>query len=245
MKKSILLTLFSIFAFAFSVQAQDAERYSSNRLDNLANRLKGYTVDLADRTSEDLRRNNLNSRSELETAFLAQQLDASAGLFQQLVRDGRRAAELRDAAGILSDLVRRAPNYGSNRNLWRDAQNAIGDINRELGSGGGWNNGGNNNGNTKGRATWRGKVDDKVRLEISDRNIFTRTVAGKSFGQGNFNFTSALPSRSVTVDVGKKIGRGEVRVIQQPDRYNGYTAIIEITDADWGEREYELEIYWR
>lgn len=245
MKKSILFTLFSILALTFSIQAQDNERYSSSRLDNLANRLKGQTVDLADRTSDDLRRSNSNSRAVLEAAFLAHQLDASAGLFQQIIRDNRRAAELRDAVAILSDLARRAPGYGSNSNLWRNAQSTINDISRELGGGGGWNPGGNNQGNSSGRVSWQGMVDDRVRLEIRDRDVYTQTISGNPFGQGAFNFTAPLPRRNVTVGVEKRKGRGEVRVIQQPNRNNGYTAIVEISDREGGAREYELEIFWR
>ena len=248
MKKSILFVLFTILTFAFAAQAQDAERYSSTRLDNLANRLKGYTVDLVDRTSNDLRRGNNNSRNDIEEAFLAHQLDASAGLFQQMVRDNSRAAGLRDAAGILTDLTRRIPGFGRNNSLWRNAQNTINDISRELGSNYGGNNPGNNNpGNTpaSGRAYWRGMVDNRVQLEIRGLNLVTRSVEGRDYGSGTFSFTSGLPRRNVSVDVIKKSGRGNVRVIQQPRRDNDYTAIIEIHDNDGGARDYQLEIVWR
>lgn len=248
MKKSILLVLFTILASIFTAQAQDAERYSSTRLDNLANRLKGYTVDLVDRTSNDLRRGNNNSRNDIEEAFLAHQLDASAGLFQQMVRDNSRAAQLRDAAGFLTDLTRRIPGFGRNNNLWRNAQNTINDINRELGGNYGGNNPGNNNpGNnpSTGRAYWRGMVDNRVQLEIRGLNLVTRSIEGRDYGSGTFSFTSGLPRRNVSVDVIKKSGRGNVRVIQHPRRDNDYTAIIEIHDEGSGARDYQLEIVWR
>lgn len=244
MKKIILLTL-ALIAFGLSVQAQ-TPNFSSTRLDNLANQLKRQTVDLADRAAEDLKRSNSNSRSELETAFLAHQFDAGAGLFQQLVRDNRSAVELRDAASILTDLARRAPNSGTNRNLWRNAQNAVNDINRELG--------GNNDGDTgdgggedsaTGRAFWRGTVDKEVRLVIRDRNIETRLISGNPYSDGNFSFTSPLPTHNVSVEVNKKKGRGNVRILQQPRRNNDYTAIVQIYDEGGGAREYELEIFWR
>jgi len=256
MKKLILFAVSSILLFTFSVTAQDVipapssdvNRYSSTRLDNLVNQLKSTTVDLADRASEDLRGGNSNTRAAIETAFLAHQLDASVGFFQEFIRDGRRAAELRDAAAIISDLIRRAPASDSSSNLWRDAQRTIGDINREIG-GGGNNNGGNNNGGNNppstGRAFWRGTVDKEVHLVIQNRRIETRTISGTPYTNEVFSFASSLPTRNVTVEVIKKSGRGQVNVIEQPSRDNDYTAVVQILDEGGGAREYELEIVWR
>lgn len=250
MKKTLLFTLLSILLFSFSASAQiQTDRYASPRLDGLADQLKRNTVDLADRTSEELRRNNSRNRNDVQTAFLAHQLDASVGLFQQMLRDGgSRASDLRDAAAILTNLARRAPNYGSNADLWRNAQNSVNDINRELGSsnnGGGFGGGNSGGGQTTGRADWRGIVDKQVQLVIRNRNITTRTVGGRAYPAGRFNFTNSLPRQDVLVEVDKKSGRGDVSVIQQPSRRNGYTAIVQINDGDGGAREYQLEINWK
>lgn len=243
MRKILFLTLIFTF-YILGVQAQTSN-YSSSRLDNLANQLKRQTVDLADSTARDLKRGFSNNRNEIEAAFLAQQLDASVGLFQQLVRDNRSASELRDAASILSDLARRAPFGGTNRNLWRNAQNAVSDINSELGG----NNNGNsdNNGDIQvtGRAFWRGRVDKEVRLIIKDRNIETNLISGNPNPPGTFSFADPLPTRNVKVEVNKKEGRGKVRVLQQPNRNNDYTAIVQIYDEGGGARDYQIEIYWR
>ena len=49
MKKTFLLPLLSILLFSFSAFAQiETDRYTSSRLDNLANQLKRDTVDLAE-----------------------------------------------------------------------------------------------------------------------------------------------------------------------------------------------------
>lgn len=248
MKKTCFLVLLIIFAAGFSVRAQDIERYSSGRLDNLSSQLKRQTVDLVDRTDENLRRGGQISRREIEAAFLARQLDSSAGLFDEMVRQRHRAGDLRDAASILTDLARRAPNSGANSFLWRDVQNSINDISRELGRGtGGGNNNddGNNDGGRSGRAYWRGTVDDVVQLEIRGRDINVINISGRAYNNGTFSFTSALPTRNVTVGVNKRSGRGNVEVIQQPRRDNDYTAIIEIRDRDGGARDYQLEISWQ
>jgi hypothetical protein len=248
MKKTLFFTLVTIFAMSFSIFAQDNERnYSSSRLTNLSNDLKRQTVDLADRAYDNIKRGYSVSRSDMEEAFLAQQMDASAGLFQQLVRDNRRASELRDAASILSDMSRRSPNYGSNNYYWSNVKHSIEDINRELGgynSGGGSNNGNGNYDRKLGSVRWRGTVDKEVHLRISNNNLDVNIFDGQNYGNGNYNFTSAMPNNNVNVYVNKKKGRGSVTVIQQPDRRNNYTAIIKILDDDGGAKEYDVEVYW-
>jgi hypothetical protein len=248
MKTILLFTLLSIFVMVSGVSAQDETDFSSSRLTNLTAQLKRQTVDIADRAQETISRGFSASRSDIEAAFLATQLDASAGLFQQMVRDNRRASELRDAATFLSDISRRAPNFGSGN--WRDAQRSIDDINRELGSlGNGSGNGsgnGNGNGNQQilGRVSWRGTVDNEVHLAIRNNTLDTRIFAGQSYGPGTFNFSQPLPNRNVQMYVNKKKGRGSATVIQQPDRFNDFTALIKILDSSGGAKEYEVEIYW-
>ncbi len=247
MKKSILFTLFLLSILALSAQAQ--EDFYSSRLDNYANQLKRSSVDLVDRTSNDLRRSSSNTRAAIEEAFLAHQLDASVGLFQQMITDRRSGAEMRDAVAIVSDLMRRAPNYGANSYLWRNAQNSLNDINRELGgtTTGGGNTGGGNTDNRPviGRVYWRGTVDDKIQLVIRGNQIETRLVSGSNYPDGTFSFTSSLPERNLQVDVNKTKGRGGVRVIQQPSKSNEFTTIVEISDTGSGAKEYQLDIYWR
>lgn len=245
MKKFILFTLLAILALSLSVSAQE-DRYSSSRLNNLSNQLKRQTVDLADRTSDAIRRGYNNSRSDIEAAFLATQMDASAGLFQQIVSDNSNASQLRDAASILSDVARRGSTYGTNGSYWRDIQRSVDDINREIGgnnNGGGWGNNGNSN-NALGKARWRGTVDKEVHLVLRNNNIQTTIFDGQNYGEGTYNFTAAMPNSNVQVYVNKKKGRGNVSVIQQPDRGNNFTTIIKILDSDGGAKEYDVEIFW-
>lgn len=247
MKKTFLLSVFSFLIFTFSVQAQKPTDYYSSRLDNLSADLKRQTVDLVDRTYADLRRNYSNTRADIEAAFLAQQLDASARLFQDLLRENRPATELRDAAAIVSDLARRAPGYGSNSYLWRNAQSTVADINRELGGYSGGNTGGTPTPQSPviGRAYWRGIVDNEVHLAVKGNEIETRTVSGVNYGSGTFSFTTPFPRQEVTVEAVKKKGRGSVRILQQPSKENRNTAVIQIFDNDRGAKEYEIEIIWR
>ena len=99
-------------------------------------------------------------------------------------------------------------------------------------------------GNRSGTVFWRGTVDNRVQLIIRGRSIETRIVAGRSYGEGTYSFTNSLPNRNIDIEVNKKDGRGDVRIIQQPNRQNNYTAIVEIYDDGSGARQYQLEISW-
>lgn len=244
MRRSLFFA-FLVLTISFST-AFGQDDFSSSRLSNFANDLKRDAVDLAERAYSEVNRSSTATRATIEEAFLAQQVDAAAGLFQQMVDDRRRAAELRDAAAILTDLSRRAPSYGSNSYLWRNVQDSVGKITRELGGSGGSTGGGNqDNRPVVGRVYWKGTVDDKIQLVISGGAAEVRTLSGRDYGQGNFNFTAAMPGRNLSVGVDKKKGRGNARVVQQPTKSNGYTAIVEVYDSGSGAKEYELDVYWR
>ncbi|MBK8809609.1 MAG: hypothetical protein IPN69_02625 [Acidobacteria bacterium] len=240
MKKLLFLVLIALF----SIGAFGQEDFSSSRLDTLSTRLKRDTVDLSERATDDLRRSPGAARALIEEAFLASQMDASVGLFQDMIRDRRRASELRDAAAILNDVARRAPSVSNNATLWRSVQTSINDISRELGgtTGGG---GTVDNRPILGRVYWRGMVDDKIQLVIRGSQVETRTISGRTMPDGTFSFTSALPAGDVTVGVTRTRGRGPVKIIQQPSKSNEFTAIVEVYDDGGGSRDYQLDIYWK
>lgn len=102
-----------------------------------------------------------------------------------------------------------------------------------------------NNGNGRsGVLTWSGRVDDVLLLEIRDRNVRDRIVSGQQAERVRFDFSSSLPNREVNVTADKRRGRGDVRVVEQPSRRNGYTAVIEIRDRQGGAADYEIEVRW-
>jgi hypothetical protein len=98
---------------------------------------------------------------------------------------------------------------------------------------------------TTGAVDWRGRVDDRVQLVIRGRSLEERTVSGTSQAMGRTVFSSGLPAVPVQVNVLSLSGRGAVRVIQQPSRLNGFTAIVEIHDSAGGADDYRLRVTWR
>jgi hypothetical protein len=257
MKKSVIFTILLVFVFSLSIHAQD---YS--RLQNLANDIEREANSLANQTARTIANNRTNSTESIQNLFLAQQLSVSAKLMRQLINDKYNINDLQTAGNSLSTLARSFPNGFE----WRNAQTSIQQLDRELRGGGFGNNGnngnngdfgnnnggfGNNNGgfgnnnNDQGSAVWNGRVDNVIQLAIRGRRITSRTLAGTTFPQGRYTFNGNIPRRgNVSIRVDKKEGRGDVRIVQQPDRRNNYTAIIEIRDKDGGADNYSLEIYW-
>jgi hypothetical protein len=243
MKKSILLSVITLLFVSITTQAQ----FGRNNLRDKAERLVSSSAELASKLHEDLRRSfTTNSRSDLEGAFLASQIEVSARLFEQMVGDNRRDSELRDAVSIISDLVRRAPSFGSQSYYWSDLKRAFDDVQRDVG---GYSSGNENEDYDRrpiiGRVRWRGTVDDEVQLIIRGNSVEVKTISGSTYNNGNYNFTSNLPTRKVDVFVDKKKGRGKAEVIQQPSRANDFTTVIQIRDKDGGARDYEVEVFWR
>lgn len=217
----------------------------STRLTNLAQVLDEQAINLAERIYGDYRSRSFSNRSDVEALYLAQQFSASARVFRRMVSDRRRESELKDGAAILSGLLSRADSDFSRRSRWVDVRRTFEDIQRALegrGEGGGFHE--SEGEATSGRLHWRGTVDDNVQLVIRDGYVDVRTIGGTEYRDANYNFTSPLPRRRVTVRANKLNGRGTVRVLQQPSRENDFTAVIEIKDSSGGAKMYEIEVLW-
>lgn len=92
--------------------------------------------------------------------------------------------------------------------------------------------------------SWSGTVDNRVQITVRGRSASVRTLEGQRVRNVNYNFSSSLPNRDVKIDVRKRDGRGSVKVVQQPARFNNYTAIIEIRDSSGGSDNYRFDLNW-
>lgn len=99
-------------------------------------------------------------------------------------------------------------------------------------------------GNTTGTAYWNGRVDDRANIVISGNTIYAQNVSGNQVTTSYQNITGALPRRATTINVRKVDGRGNVSVIQQPNRSNNFTAIVQIYDSKGGAGNYKIEASW-
>jgi hypothetical protein len=240
--RSVLL-VFAVLLFANPAFSQFGNQ---NRLTDLAGRLSRDAADFADSAYSNFTNNQRTSRNDTEAVMLAHQFSGASQIFYRMVVDRRRNQDLRDAFDILQNLARSVDRNNFQQSNWSNIQRSLSDISRELSYGGGGGGGGQfpDSGNRSGRMTWRGRVDDDVRIRIRGGSADVETIGGSAYSDGQSNFSNSLPNRRVTVRLTEKRGRGEIFIEQQPTRENDFTAIVRIRDTKGGASDYSFTLEW-
>ncbi len=240
--RKLLIAHAVVLFIAYPVFAQFGQ---GSRLQNQAERLSRDAEAFADATYNNYSGSSRNNRTEVEAVMLSQQFAAAARTFYRMVVDRRRNQDLRDAYALLQDLGRSVERNNTQRNSWYTLQRSLSDLSRELDynetSGGRDQQPDTGRG---GRMTWKGRVDDDVRIRIRGGTADVETIGGSPYYDGQPNFSSALPSRRVTVRLSMMKGRGQIFIEQQPSRENDFTAVIRIKDPKGGASDYEFELSW-
>jgi hypothetical protein len=217
------------------------------RLNDLAGRLSRDADDFADASYGNFANNSRAFRNDVEAVMLAHQFAGASRIFYRMVVDRRRNQDVRDAFDVLQNLARSVERNNVERNTWFNLQRLLTDISRELNydsSSGGGGGGQYPDSGRGGSMTWRGRVDDDVRIRVRGGTAEVETIGGTPYYDGQPNFLSSLPYRRVTVRLTKKKGRGEVFIEQQPSRENDFTAVIRIKDPRGGASDYEFSLEW-
>ena len=216
----------------------------SNRLMDMAARLSREAETLADANYSSYTNSSRNNRNEIEAVMLTQQFAGASRIFYRMTVDRRRNQDLRDAFDVLSRLARTVEQNNLQQSSWYNIRQLLSDIAREVSS--------NQNpgpfppgtGDRSGRMTWRGRVDDDVRIRIRGGSADVETLGGTPYYDSQPNFENSLPNRRVTVRLTSKRGRGEIFIEQQPSRENDFTAVIRIRDSKGGADNYEFTLEW-
>ena len=217
----------------------------SNRLTDLASRLSRDADDFADTSYSSLTNNSRAIRNDTEAVMLAYQFAGASRIFYRMVVDRRRNQDLRDAFDTLQNLARSVERYNVQRTNWFNVQRSLQDIAREINTSPGGGGGGQfPDTGRSGRMTWRGRVDDDVRIRIRGGSADVETIGGTPYYDAQPNFENSLPNRRVTVRLTDKRGRGEILIEQQPSRENDFTAVIRIRDTRGGASEYSFTLEW-
>jgi len=222
----------------------------SNQLRQSATQLAAEATSFAEFAYTDYGRTFRNTGS-VDAVMAAHQFSAAAQLFNRLVNDRRRNQDLREAFQLLQNSWRSANRTELRDRRGNNIEGLVSRIARELNTG----DSGDNDpfprprpddgpGRGSGRMTWRGTVDDDVRIRVRGGTSEVETIGGTPYYDAVTNFTNSLPPRRVSVSVVKRRGRGEVVVEQQPSRENDYTAIIRVRDSRGGASEYEFDLSW-
>jgi hypothetical protein len=200
--------------------------------------------DFADSSYSNFNNNSRAARNDVEGVMLAHQFAGASRIFYRMVVDRRRNQDVRDAFDVLQNLARSVERSNVQQSNWYNIQRLLTDISREVSNGGGGGNQYPDTGNRSGRMTWRGRVDDDVRIRIRGGSADVETIGGSPYYDAQPNFFNSLPNRRVTVRLTEKRGRGEVFVEQQPTRENDFTAIVRIRDPKGGASDYAFTIEW-
>ncbi len=217
----------------------------SNRLVDMAARLSREAENLADANYSSYTNSSRNNRNEIEAVMLTQQFAGASRIFYRMTVDRRRNQDLRDAFDVLSRLARTVEQNNLQQSSWYNIRQLLSDISREVSA--------NQNpgpfppgtGDRSGRMTWRGRVDDDVRIRIRGGSADVETLGGTPYYDSQPNFENSLPNRRVTVRITNKKGRGEIFIEQQPSRENDFTAVIRIRDTRGGADNYEFTLEWQ
>ena len=242
----IAKTFLVLIVTLFMADATFAQ-FGRSRLNDYSAQLATESASVADTAYNNYRRGFRPARNDVEAVMLAKQFSAAAELFNRMVNDRRSNEELRDAFQLLQSTYSGADRNNLQRSRWNNVQRLMSEIDQELGLGTGNNPGypwPDQGGSRSGQMTWRGTVDDDVRIIIRGGTAEVETIGGSPYYDAVTNFTSSLPMRRANITVTRRRGRGEVFVEQQPSRENNYTAIIRVRDTRGGASLYEIDVNW-
>jgi len=243
LSRSLLLVVVSLL-FACPTLAQFRQ---GDTLSDAAARLSRDAEDFASASYNSYSNSNRSGRNDTEAMMLAQQFSAAARTFYRMTVDRRRNQDLRDAYDVVRNLASSVERSNVERSSWFNVQRSLADVTREI-------NGNTNpgpfppdtggGGGRSGRMTWKGRVDDDVRITIRGGAADVETIGGSPYYDGQPNFTASLPPRRVNVRLVNKRGRGDVYIEQQPSRENNFAVVVRIKDPKGGASDYEFELQW-
>ena len=97
----------------------------------------------------------------------------------------------------------------------------------------------------RGGMTWSGDVDDTTIVSVRGDDVRTNTVHGKDASNVSTQVFGRLPRAPIYVYLRHRDGRGQVRIVQQPNPDNGFTAKIRIHDPQAGRGHYDFGLGWQ
>lgn len=93
-------------------------------------------------------------------------------------------------------------------------------------------------------ATWEGEVNGTAVLILQGDRIDVDSRSADLVSRTSYRFSTPLTGDSGRVTVENRQGGGRVRVIEQPDRNNNFTAVVEIASRSRGSQFMSLDFYW-
>jgi len=90
------------------------------------------------------------------------------------------------------------------------------------------------------QVTWSGRVTHDEVISCQAKHC----EANAPIAQEKFKFSRPLPNRDIDLKLDQALGRGEIKLVEQPREKNHYTARVAIHDAQAGGSEYSFVLSW-
>jgi hypothetical protein len=97
----------------------------------------------------------------------------------------------------------------------------------------------------KGQCDIRLQVDDQVEVSVRRDLVSIRTLSGREARDDGSECNEPLPDRDIQgFNFEVKDSRNEIRLLDEPNRRNGFTAFVRIRDNDGGYGRYHFRLTW-
>jgi len=87
-------------------------------------------------------------------------------------------------------------------------------------------------------------VDDEALISCRGKTCVSKAAQGAPVADESFKFSKPLPNKDVEVTLDGALGRGQIRLVEQPRRSNDYTVRVSIRDPQSGSAEYSFTLSW-
>ena len=94
------------------------------------------------------------------------------------------------------------------------------------------------------KVSWSGRVNGQATISCRDAVCTSSTEGSVPVADEHFKFSRPLPHRDVEVNLEHAMGRGEIRLAEQPRERNNYTARVSIRDSQGGAGDYSFTLGW-
>ncbi|MGH7680309.1 MAG: hypothetical protein ACRENU_17700 [Gemmatimonadaceae bacterium] len=92
---------------------------------------------------------------------------------------------------------------------------------------------------------WSGHVDGTIQMVLRPGSMDYQVLGGERPQNVSTSGVRGIPRGEGQLAVSVNSGRGTVMVVQQPTRFNNYTAIVRVLDGASGYGYYDFDLIWR
>jgi hypothetical protein len=97
-----------------------------------------------------------------------------------------------------------------------------------------------------GQCDIRLQIDGEAEVSLRGDTVYIRTITGRDGRDDGSECNEPLPGRDVQdFEFSVRDSRGEIRLLAEPSRQSGSSAVVRIRDSKGGEGRYHFRIKWR